>query len=224
MFNEESQLEGRERLEEASRVTHMHVPPRRFLRPVPALEVENALVHVRLDGGGQAPFASRDSGEARTTAPSRLRGALDDGAGALRAARHVGDHSDSAASPLSTREEGRAHRAPSGRPLALRAAGLDAKPSPLHPHQELPDNIEVTLTRTPQRGVVTLALGVVFPVCDVYSAGAKVAFHAPPGVPVIPQVADLKALEFRYPQTRQRGEGSHEASAILDQGRWPPAE
>ncbi len=103
-----------------------------------------------------------------------------------------------------------------GRPASGRAPTCAKEPK-----AKLTNEIEFWVHRTPNGGVMTLALAVILPARNVHGGGAPEARYAVPGVEVEPQVTHLEGCQFGYPEAADGGEGHHESIPVIPKVRRP---
>ena len=96
---------------------------------VPALQIQNRLVHPRLDSRGDAALPRGDAREARKVAPCLRDGPADPVACLLTGARPIRDHRDAARRAPREREQRGAYWAARRRPRPLGAGPMQGRPA-----------------------------------------------------------------------------------------------
>jgi hypothetical protein len=210
-----SQAEGAESVEEPSGVLKVHVVAGSACLAVATLQEQDLLRYTGGNGGGQAAFASGDTGEVRDVCSALGQEPADAVADHLAGKRGEGGVMRPAGPVEQASEEGWAMWAAKRGVLALGAEGGDDEVVEAEPGEELMDQIELVVAGSADGRMMPLPFAVVFATSDVYRGGALVAGDAIASVEVKPDVAYLQGRELGDAETTDGGQSNHEAISVV---------
>jgi hypothetical protein len=100
----------------------------------------------------------------------------------------------------------------------------DGKASAEEPKAKLTNEVELWVDGAPDGRVMTFALTVVLPACNVHSCSAPETSYAVASVKIEPQIAHLEGCQFGNPEAADSGKGHHETIPVVPEERRPHAQ